>query len=405
MSSFNVPADDRLDDEIERNVTRALAEDVGPGDLTAQLVPASQHARATVIAREESILCGAAWFTRSFTALDPSVYVGWNTYDGQVIKPGEVLCTVEGPARALLTGERTALNFLQLLSGVAGKTRRFADAVAGTRSRVVDTRKSLPGLRLAQKYAVACGGGDNHRLGLYDAILIKENHILAAGGIAQALDSARRIAAQTGGRCTFIEIEVETLVFVFGLTVSLFLEEVEEAQAFDLQVFVKQKRNPVAPSHGEARYNFTVGNMLANFFAFERVLHVAHGGLFCRTQFEILIECKVARRFALSDPSGHCRRRRLGYLQKLGGQLVNRLAQVFKELFRLCRGGGVNGQPAVNRVDPAKGRAATDKCSWQQFDGHGLAQIPHFLAPNAAPLVFLDFLRFVVGELFDDGSR
>ena len=211
MSSFNVPADDRLDDEIERNVTRALAEDVGPGDLTAQLVPASQHARATVIAREESILCGAAWFTRSFTALDPSVYVGWNTYDGQVIKPGEVLCTVEGPARALLTGERTALNFLQLLSGVAGKTRRFADAVAGTRSRVVDTRKSLPGLRLAQKYAVACGGGDNHRLGLYDAILIKENHILAAGGIAQALDSARRIAAQTGGRCTFIEIEVETL--------------------------------------------------------------------------------------------------------------------------------------------------------------------------------------------------
>ena len=211
MSSFNVPADDRLDDEIERNVTRALAEDVGPGDLTAQLVPASQRARATVIAREESILCGSAWFSRTFAALDPGVYVGWNTQDGMPIKPGEVLCTVEGPARALLTGERTALNFLQLLSGVAGKTRRFAVAVAGTRSRVVDTRKSLPGLRLAQKYAVACGGGDNHRLGLYDAILIKENHILAAGSIAQALDSARRIAAQTAGRCTFIEVEVETL--------------------------------------------------------------------------------------------------------------------------------------------------------------------------------------------------
>ena len=208
---FNVTADARLADEIERNVARALAEDIGPGDLTAQLVPAAQRAKATVISREDAVLCGTAWFTQTFTALDPAIFVDWQTQDGQRISPGQVLCTLEGPARAILTGERTALNFLQMLSGIATKASHFKAAIAGTRSRIVDTRKTLPGLRLAQKYAVACGGGDNHRLGLYDAILIKENHILAAGSIARALDEARRVAGQSSGRCTFIEVEVETL--------------------------------------------------------------------------------------------------------------------------------------------------------------------------------------------------
>ena len=210
-SPSNVTADHQLETEIERNVTRALVEDVGPGDLTAQLVPAGNMVRATVISREDAVLCGCNWFTRTFAALDPAIHVDWRASDGQRITPGQVLCTLEGPARPVLTGERTALNFLQLLSGIATKASVFQAAIAGTHCRIVDTRKTLPGLRLAQKYAVACGGGDNHRFGLYDAILIKENHILAAGNIARALEEARRVAASSQGRCTFIEIEVETL--------------------------------------------------------------------------------------------------------------------------------------------------------------------------------------------------
>ena len=210
-SPFNVIPDASLAVEIERNVTRALAEDIGPGDLTAQLVPAGNQAKATVISRENAILCGCAWFSRTFAQLDPAIQVHWLARDGQHIAPGQVLCTLEGPARAVLTGERTALNFLQLLSGIATKASQFKAVIEGTRSRIVDTRKTLPGLRLAQKYAVACGGGDNHRIGLFDAILIKENHILAAGSISQALAEARRVAEQSMGRCTFIEIEVETL--------------------------------------------------------------------------------------------------------------------------------------------------------------------------------------------------
>ena len=200
-----------LDDEIESNVARALAEDVGPGDLTAQLVPAGQRAQATVIAREAAVLCGTRWFSHTYATLDPAIRIDWDAQDGDEIAPDQVICRIEGPARAVLTGERTALNFLQLLSGVATKAQQFAKLVEGTKSCIVDTRKTLPGLRLAQKYAVACGGGANHRLGLYDAILIKENHILAAGSIARALDEARRVAEQAGGRCAFIEIEVETL--------------------------------------------------------------------------------------------------------------------------------------------------------------------------------------------------
>ena len=200
-----------LDTEIERNVAAALSEDIGSGDLTAQLVPAGEIRRATVIARENAILCGTAWFERCFTRIDAAIAIVWKVDDGQRINPDQLLCEIEGPARALLTGERSALNFLQLLSGVASKARQYADLVAGTRAQVVDTRKTIPGLRLAQKYAVRCGGGGNHRLGLYDGILIKENHIFAAGSIAAALAAARQIAENAAGRCQFVQIEVETL--------------------------------------------------------------------------------------------------------------------------------------------------------------------------------------------------
>ena len=197
--------------EIERNVAVALAEDVGSGDLTAQLVPGGRIARATVVSRQDAVLCGTAWFTRCFAMLDTCIAVTWKAADGERVAANQVLCEIAGPARALLTGERTALNFLQLLSGIATKTRQYVDAVAGTRAQIVDTRKTLPGLRLAQKYAVTCGGGGNHRLGLYDAILVKENHIHAAGSIAAAMTAAKRVAEETGGRCSFIQIEVETL--------------------------------------------------------------------------------------------------------------------------------------------------------------------------------------------------
>ena len=198
------------DSEIERNVAAALSEDVGSGDLTAQLVPAGRIARATIVSREHAVLCGSAWFERCFRKLDATIEIAWRVRDGERLSPGQTVCEIAGPARALLTGERTALNFLQMLSGVASKARQYADAVAGTKAQVVDTRKTLPGLRLAQKYAVLCGGGGNHRIGLHDAILIKENHILAAGSIAAAMATAQAIAA-AAGHCKFIQVEVENL--------------------------------------------------------------------------------------------------------------------------------------------------------------------------------------------------
>ena len=205
------PLPDYLNDaEIEGNVTTALSEDVGGGDLTAQLVPAGTLTRATVISRENAVLCGSAWFERCFRKLDATITLSWRVRDGERIAPNQVICELAGPARALLTGERTALNFLQLLSGVASKARQYADAVTGTRAQVVDTRKTLPGLRLAQKYAVLCGGGGNHRIGLYDAILVKENHILAAGSIAAAVAAAQGVA-HTASHCKFIQVEVENL--------------------------------------------------------------------------------------------------------------------------------------------------------------------------------------------------
>ncbi len=201
---FSVAAVNRL---AQADVAHALAEDVGTGDLTAGLIDPERMAQARVLARESAVVCGQAWVQAAILALDPQANIVWHVKDGQRCEANQVVFEVTGRAQALLTAERTALNFLQLLSAVASKTAQYVAAVAGTRAAIVDTRKTLPGLRLAQKYAVRTGGGTNHRVGLYDAVLIKENHIAAAGGIAQVLQQASTIAAQAG----FVEIEVETL--------------------------------------------------------------------------------------------------------------------------------------------------------------------------------------------------
>lgn len=189
------------------DAARALQEDVGPGDLTASLVDASRRVRARVLCREEAVICGAPWVGAAVHQLEPAATVRWLVAEGARCKKDEVVLEIEGTARALLTAERTALNFLQLLSAVATKTALYVNVAKGTRAQIVDTRKTLPGLRLAQKYAVRTGGGTNHRIGLYDAILIKENHIAAAGGVTPVLKAAALIAAQV----KFVEIEVETL--------------------------------------------------------------------------------------------------------------------------------------------------------------------------------------------------
>src|SRR6476661_7659828 len=189
------------------DVARALAEDVGAGDLTAGLVDPARRAQALVIAREAAVVCGGPWLVAAVRQLDPQATVTWAVPEGHRAVLGQPVVEIRGNARALLTAERTALNFLQLLSGVATKTATYVEAVRGTRAQIVDTRKTLPGLRLAQKYAVRTGGGVNHRIGLYDAVLIKENHIAAAGGIGPVLRAAAEVASQA----TFVEIEVETL--------------------------------------------------------------------------------------------------------------------------------------------------------------------------------------------------
>lgn len=191
---------------VEAMVKQALAEDVGAGDVTANLIPAGTKASARVISRDAGVMCGAAFVDEVFVQLDPTLVVDWHTKDGESINEEDLLFTVSGDARAILTGERTALNFLQLLSGTATRAHQFAQRVEGTGVRLLDTRKTIPGLRLAQKYAVHCGGCHNHRIGLYDAYLIKENHIEASGGIAPAVSAARKATPDIP-----IEVEVETL--------------------------------------------------------------------------------------------------------------------------------------------------------------------------------------------------
>jgi nicotinate-nucleotide pyrophosphorylase (carboxylating) len=198
--SVPIPAD------LSQQVARALAEDVGSGDLTAALIPADRLGRASVITREPAVICGIPYVEACFEALDPRVRLEWHVAEGASAAANQLLFTLQGPARALLTGERTALNFLQLLSGTATAAHSYAALLEGTKCRLLDTRKTIPGLRSAQKYAVRVGGGHNHRLGLFDGILIKENHIMAAGSIAAAVAAAKR-----GGRQVPVEVEVENL--------------------------------------------------------------------------------------------------------------------------------------------------------------------------------------------------
>ncbi|GJM05058.1 MAG: nicotinate-nucleotide diphosphorylase (carboxylating) [marine bacterium B5-7] len=190
--------------DISENVKSALAEDVGGGDVTADLIPESAMASATLITRERAIVAGCQWFDEVFNQLDPSTTINWQVADGDVVAPEQILCSIDGSARTLLSGERTAINFLQTLSATATTVASFVDIIKDTHTKILDTRKTIPGLRLAQKYAVTCGGGTNHRIGLYDAILIKENHIMAAGSITQAVTQAK-------AKNLPVEVEVESL--------------------------------------------------------------------------------------------------------------------------------------------------------------------------------------------------
>lgn len=235
-------------------VTAALAEDVGDGDLTAALVPEDATAPASLRCRQHAVLCGRAWAEEVYAQLGGSVRIAWEAQDGTALVPDQVVCRIEGPARTLLTGERCALNFLQTLSATATRTREYVQAVEGTGARILDTRKTLPGLRLAQKYAVRCGGGENHRRGLYDGILIKENHIAAAGGVAQAVRDALRIAAPG----VMVEVEVENL------------EQLDEALAAGARLILLDNfgldalRAAVARTRGCARLEASGGVDLAS---------------------------------------------------------------------------------------------------------------------------------------------
>ena len=213
MSTLRNPHDafdEKLQSSFEQNILAALLEDVGTGDLTGMLVPSEPRAKARVIVREAAVLCGAPWFEGVMLAVDQAIEIDWQYAEGDMMAADSVVCTIEGSPRSLLTAERAALNFMQLLSGVASATRTYVDAIAGTNAAILDTRKTLPGLRQAQKYAVRVGGGKNQRMALYDGILIKENHIAAAGGVTRALDNA---AALNAGRGTNVpvQIEVETI--------------------------------------------------------------------------------------------------------------------------------------------------------------------------------------------------
>jgi nicotinate-nucleotide pyrophosphorylase (carboxylating) len=238
----DIPAD------LDTQVAAALREDIGSGDVTAQLVPATQHAHGRVITREDAVLCGRAWVEETFRRLDSNIRLTWQAKDGDRVVADQVIFTIEGPARAVLTGERTALNFLQLLSATATAARRFVDAIAGTGCAILDTRKTLPGLRTAQKYAVRCGGAQNHRIGLYDMVLIKENHIAAAGSISGAIAGARRVAPRVP-----VEVEVESLTeFAEALAARPNIILVDEFSLPDMRAAVELNRKSEHPAKIEA---------------------------------------------------------------------------------------------------------------------------------------------------------
>jgi nicotinate-nucleotide pyrophosphorylase (carboxylating) len=242
-----------LPDDIQETVRRVLAEDIGDGDITATLIPEMAQCDATVISRENAIICGVAWFDAVFQQMDTGIAVTWRVKDGQAVGANQILCSLHGPARPLLSGERAALNFLQTLSGTATAARRYADAVLGLPVKILDTRKTIPGLRAAQKYAVRCGGCHNHRHGLYDGILIKENHILSAGSITNAVGAAR-----SHMRDLPVEVEVETL------------DEVREALQAGADILLldnfnlEQMRAAVALNRGQAKLEASGGMSLDN---------------------------------------------------------------------------------------------------------------------------------------------
>ncbi|ASP38952.1 nicotinate-nucleotide diphosphorylase (carboxylating) [Bacterioplanes sanyensis] len=227
---------------ISNNVRAALAEDLCDGDITAQLIPAQQRAHARIISRERAIIAGRAWVDEVFRQLDPSVQVVWRVRDGEWVRPDQVLFELTGPARSLLSGERCALNFLQTLSGTATRCRYYTDSVQGTGVKLLDTRKTLPGLRIAQKYAVQVGGCYNHRIGLFDAFLIKENHIAACGGIHQAIESARQIAPGKP-----VEVEVETF------------EQLEQAQQAGTDIIMLDNFSPANMNQAVEQVHSTDG--------------------------------------------------------------------------------------------------------------------------------------------------
>ncbi|HNO74433.1 MAG TPA: carboxylating nicotinate-nucleotide diphosphorylase [Nitrosomonas mobilis] len=244
---------------IINQVCQALAEDIGSGDLTAALVPKEALLNAQVVTREAIVVCGTAWFETCFQQLCPSITIDWHITDGQAASAGENLCVVRGAARPLLTAERTALNFLQTLSAVATRTRQFVAAIQGTAACIVDTRKTIPGLRTAQKYAVRCGGGTNHRTGLYDGILIKENHIIAAGGIENILRKATEIAPAN----VWVQIEVETLnELQQALQAGAKMILLDNFSVTDLREAVKLNQQlPAHPAILEASGNITLDNV------------------------------------------------------------------------------------------------------------------------------------------------
>ena len=243
-----------LPPDLAQQVTIALAEDIGTGDVTAELVPATQHVIGKVITREQAVLCGRPWVTETFRQIDPAVLLTWHVDDGDRIAPNQTLFEIAGPARPVLTGERTALNFLQLLSATATAARHFVDAIAGTECTILDTRKTLPGLRTAQKYAVLCGGAQNLRAGLFDQVLIKENHIAAAGSLSAAIAAGRRAAGRRK-----VEVEVETLAeFEEALRAAPDIIMLDEFSHADMKTAVQINRSKGRPVKVEASGSVTL---------------------------------------------------------------------------------------------------------------------------------------------------
>jgi nicotinate-nucleotide pyrophosphorylase (carboxylating) len=243
--------------DLPEQVSRALREDIGSGDVTAALVPAAQTLRARVISREAAVVAGCPWFHETFNQLDPAVQLQWQVKDGMYAAAGTALCELSGPARSILTGERTALNFLQLLSGTATITAQYVAAVSGTACRILDTRKTLPGLRTAQKYAVLCGGGSNHRIGLFDQVLLKENHIAVAGSIAAAVANARSLSPGLK-----VEVETENLAeFDQALDAAADIIMLDEFCLADMRSAVARNRSRTKPAKLEVSGGVTLDSI------------------------------------------------------------------------------------------------------------------------------------------------